>query len=320
MLQETVERISPLIPAENVWVFTNDDLRPKVRKQLPDVPAAQIIAEPEGRNTAPCIALAARLLAERDPNAVMAVLPSDHLVADRKTYLQTLERAARAARKPNLVVIGIDPRHPETGYGYIQFPEGTKAGGARAVEVQRFREKPNLATAKRFVKAGNFYWNSGQFVWSVESIQQAVERHLPGTAEALGKLPPLKSRNFKKALRTHYPQCEATSIDYGVLEKADNIVGFAAKNFGWNDVGSWDAMYSIAHKDPEGNVANTPVELLGAERNFIDAPGKLVALVGVDDLIVVDTPDALLICPRKDAQKVSAMVKALEKAGWDGVL
>ncbi len=320
LLQQTVERIRPLIPAERIWVFTNEELRPKIRKQLPDVPASQIVAEPEGRNTAPCIALAARLLAQQDPQAIMAVLPSDHLIADQKTYLTTLERAARAARQDKLVVIGIQPRTPETGFGYIEFPKGVKAGGARAVPVVSFREKPKAPTAKRFVKAGNFYWNSGQFVWSAQAILAAVERHLPATHAALAKLPALGSRRFRQSLRELYPLCEATSIDYGVLEKADNIVGFPAKNFGWNDVGSWEAVYSIAAKDPERNVANTPVELLDAEGNFVDAPGKLVALVGVHDLIVVDTPDALLICPRKDSQKISALVQALEKAGWSNVL
>lgn len=320
LLQETVERIEPLVPAERVWVFTNTTLRNKIRKQLPDVPAEQIVAEPEGRNTAPCIALAAKLLAERDPEAVMAVLPSDHIITDHKTYLQTIERAARAALRRKLVVIGIEPRWPEVGYGYIEFPKGTKPGGAKAVEVVRFCEKPKLAAAKRFVKAGNYFWNSGQFVWNVATIQAAFERYMPATAEALQSLAPLDSRKFRASLRKTYPLCEATSIDYGVLEKADNIVGFPAKNFGWNDVGSWEALYAMASKDPEGNVANTPVELLGAEGNFVDAPGKLVALVGVKDLVVVDTPDALLICPREDSQKVSALVKALEKAGLDGVL
>lgn len=320
LLQQTVERVRPLIPAERVWVFTNQTLRNKIRKQLPDVPAEQIVAEPEGRNTAPCIALAAKLLAERDPDAVMAVLPSDHIIADRKTYLRTLERASRAALKDKLVVIGIEPRWPETGYGYIEFRKGVKAGGAKALDVVRFREKPKLPAAKRFVKAGNFYWNSGQFVWSARTIQAAFEEHLPATAEALKDLAPLDSRRFRSSLRKVYPLCEATSIDYGVLEHADNIVGFPAKNFGWNDVGSWEAVYAMAAKDPERNVANTPVELLDAEGNFVDAPGKLVALVGVKDLVVVDTPDALLICPRKDSQKISALVKALEKAGLNDLL
>ena len=250
----------------------------------------------------------------------MAVLPSDHLIADEKTYLKTLERAARAARKDKLVVIGIEPRWAETGYGYIEFPKDTKPGGAKAVEVKGFREKPKPATAKRYVKAGNFFWNSGQFIWRIQTILDAVERYMPATHEALANLPQLGSRGFKRTLAKQYALCEATSIDYGVLEKADNIVGFPAKNFGWNDVGSWEAVYAMAHKDPERNVANTPVELLDAEGNFVDAPGKVVALVGVKDLVVVDTPDALLICPRAECQKVSALVKALEKAGWDGVL
>lgn len=315
LLQQTVARIEPLVPPERVWILTNEELRGPIRKQLPAVPAAQIVAEPEGRNTAPCIAMAAQLLAAQDPDATMIVLPSDHLVAKPKAYLQTLKRAAKAAQREKLVVIGIEPRWAETGYGYIEFPKGVESGAAQAQPVVRFREKPKVPVAKRFLKAGNFYWNSGQFVWRAQTILEAFERHLPDTRQAVADLPVPGSRTFKKRLAERYPQCEAISIDYGILEHADNIVGFPAKDFGWSDVGSWEAVYELAKKDPERNASNTPVELLEAEGNFVDAPGKFVALVGVKDLVVVDTPDALLVCPRKDSQKISALVKALEAAG-----
>ena len=315
LLQQTVARIQPLVPPERVWILTNAELRPAIRKQLPHVPAAQIVAEPEGRNTAPCIAMAARLLANQDPDATMIVLPSDHLVAKPKAYLQTLKRAAKAAQKDKLVVIGIEPRWAETGYGYIEFPKGTKSGGAQPIPVVRFREKPKAPLARKFVKSGNFHWNSGQFVWRAQTILDAFEIYMPDTNRALADLPMPGSRTFNKKLAERYRQCEAISIDFGILENADNIVGFPAKDFGWSDVGSWEAVYDLARKDPEANASNTAVELLDATGNFVDAPGKLVALVGVKDLVVVDTPDALLVCPRKDSQKISALVKALEAAG-----
>lgn len=319
LLEQTVERLSPLVPPDRIWVLTNEALQRPIRKMLPDVPREQIIAEPVQRNTGPAIALAAKLIAQRDADAVMGVFPSDHLIAKNDVFLRAVKRAAKAARQRELIVFGIEPRHPETGYGYIEFPRGVETG-AKPWPVVRFREKPDLATAKRFVKAGKFFWNSGMFVWGVQTISKAAERFMPQTARTLDKLAPLGSRRFQRSLRELYGQCDDISIDYGVLEKADNIVGFACKDFGWNDIGSWAAVYELAAKDGFGNVENTPVELLDASGNYVDAPGKLVALVGVHDLVVVDTPDALLICPREQAQKVSALVKALEKAGWEGVL
>lgn len=321
LLQQTVRRVHDLIPPERVWVITSELLRPKVRKQLPDTPARQIVAEPEGRNTAPAIALAAELLARENPDAVMAVLPSDHLILDEKRYLGVLDAAARAAAKSDkLIVLGIQPRYAETGYGYIEFPEDVKAGRKTPIEVQRFREKPEQPLADEFFEAGHFYWNSGQFLWRASTILEAVKTHLPKTHAALAPLPGLSSSRFRAALAEAYPKTDRTSIDYGILEKAPNIAGFACKDFGWNDVGSWEAVYQLAPKDAQGNAGATPVELLDASGNYVDAPGKFVALVDVHNLIVVDTKDALLVCPRAEAQKVSALVKALEKAGWDKLI
>ncbi len=321
LLQQTVRRVCDLIPPERVWIITSELLRAKVRKQLPDVPARQIVAEPEGRNTAPAIALGAALIAQTNPDAVMAVLPSDHLILDEVSYLGVLESAAAAAAKgEDLIVLGIQPRYPETGYGYIEFPKTTKPGGRWPAKVTRFREKPDPATARRFVKAGNFYWNSGQFLWRAGTILDAVREFLPRTHAAVTALPKLASNRFRAALAEAYPKTDKTSIDYGILEEAKNIAGFPCKDFGWNDVGSWEAVYQLAAKDADGNAASGAVELLDAKGNYVDAPGKLVALVDVHDLIVVDTKDALLVCPRAEAQKVSALVKALEKAGWDSLI
>jgi mannose-1-phosphate guanylyltransferase len=250
----------------------------------------------------------------------MGVFPSDHLIAKPQPFLQVLSRAVRAAQDDALVVLGLEPRWAETGYGYIEFPKGTKLGSAVPVAVKRFREKPDKATAARFVKAGRFFWNSGMFGWKAETIDRAIQTLLPKTAAALSKLPSARSRAFRAKLGGAYPQCDNISIDYGVLEHAANIVGFPCKDFGWNDIGSWQAAYELGAKNVAGNVAHSPIEALDSSGNYVDAGGKFVALVGVPDLVVVDTPDALLICPRSESQKVSALVKALELAGWDSLL
>jgi len=320
LLRQTVERLKKLVPPERLWILANEQLRKPITSLLPEIPQEQIIAEPVQRNTAPAIGLAARLLLEKDSEAVMGVFPSDHYIAKPKAFLQVIQRAAREADRGALVVLGNPPRWPETGYGYIEYPRGTKRGGARAVPVVRFREKPNLANAKRFVKAGHFYWNSGMFFWRARVIWEAVETYLPATASAISRIAPLGARQFRSSLRKHYPACEDISIDYGVLERARNIMGFACRDFGWNDVGSWEAVYSLVPKDAAKNAERTPVLIEASQGNYIDAPGKLVALVHVNNMIVVDTPDALLICPRSQAQKVSAVVRALEKAGLEKLL
>jgi mannose-1-phosphate guanylyltransferase len=320
LLRQTVERLKQFTPPERIWVFANELLRKQIVSLLSEVPPSQIVAEPVQRNTAPAIALAARFLLDRDPEAVMGVFPSDHFIGKPAVFSKVIERAVAAAERGGLVVMGIPPQWPETGYGYIELPKGTEQGGAKAVSVVRFREKPDLASAKRFLKAGHFYWNSGMFVWQAKTLWKAAEEFLPETAAVLAKIATLESKRFGSSFRRHYPHCEDISIDYGVLERAKNIAGFACPDFGWNDVGSWEAVYKLLPRDEAGNVERTPVLLEAAEGNYVDAPGKLVALVHVKDLIVVDTPDALLICPRGEAQKVSAVVKALEKAGFDKLL
>ncbi len=315
LLQQTVNRLRGLVPPERVWVYTNGLLRPAVMRQLPDVPAEQIVAEPARRNTAPCIGLAARMLLRRDPDAVMGVFPSDHLIENERAYRAILKRAAAAAASDKLLVLGIEPRWAETGYGYIEFPQGTAAGAEIPVDVIRFHEKPKPQDAERFVRAGNFFWNSGQFVWRARALSDALEQFLPSTSRTIDRIVSASPKDFDESLAAHYAACEDISVDYGILEKSGNIAGFATAGLGWNDVGSWQALYSLLPKDKDGNAARTPAFFQKAAGNFIDAPGKCAALLGVNDLIVVDTPDALLICPRSEAQKVSAVVEALEASG-----
>jgi mannose-1-phosphate guanylyltransferase len=320
LIQQTVDRLRPVLPPEKIWIVTNEFLRDEVVKQLPEVPARQILAEPAQRNTAPCIGLAAHILQSLDPNAVMGVFPADHYIAKPARYLRLVRAAFRSAAQGKIAVLGIQPRWAETGYGYIEFPRGTQAGAIEPVPVLRFREKPDLKTAKRFVAAGNFYWNAGMFFWRTSVLLDALRRHRPQMATVLASLPPFQSRSFHAKLRDTFPLCENISIDYAVLERAEGVVGIAADDIGWNDVGSWDAVYELMARDASANAARGEVLLHDSSGNYVDAGGRLVALLGVKDLIVVDTPDALLIADRHRAQEVSALVKLLEKAGREDLL
>ncbi len=315
LLEQTLERLKPLIAPERMWVLTSESLRRQVLKQLPEVPRRQVIAEPVQRNTAPAIALAVRLLFQQDPDAVMGVFPSDHVIAKPRRFHAALRRARSAADCGRLVVLGIKPSRPETGYGYVEFPPGTDPGAPAALPVVRFREKPTLAAARRYCKAGNFFWNSGMFVWRVRTFQEAAERFLPRTAEALSHLPPARSRRFRQSLAEHYPKCDSISVDYGILERARNISGIACRDFGWSDLGSWEAVYQLGRRVVGENVSRSAFRALASEGNLVDVPGKLTALVGVRDLAVVETADALLICRRDQAQQVADLVKDLELAG-----
>ena len=322
MIQQTVARLLPLAPAKKFWIITNEDLRPAIAKQLPRISQAQILAEPVGRNTAPAIGLAAFLLLRENPNAVIGMFPSDHVIADEKRYHETLERGVElAAAGPNIVVLGVRPTRAETGYGYIE------AGGlcqGDALHVRRFTEKPNAETAAEFVAAGNYFWNSGMFLWSAQTLADALHEHLPKTAALLEEIAATyDTRKFAGTFRRIYPKCENISVDYAVLEPCSakgeqegNILCLPA-DFGWNDLGSWTALHehhTARSTPPEGNlISASETFLLNARGNYVYAPGKFVAAVGVSDLVVVETPDALLITTRQQAQDVGKVVKYLDE-------
>jgi mannose-1-phosphate guanylyltransferase len=312
LIQATVARLAPVIPPQRMWILTNEHLRRIIIRQLPEVPPHQVLSEPLQRNTAPAIGLAAHILRSLDPDAVMGVFPSDHVVGKPAAYRAVLKAALKAAAAGNLMVVGIQPRWPETGYGYIEFPRGTKPA-AKPLPVHRFHEKPELANARRYLSAGNFYWNSGMFFWRADVLLDQLRRYLPRTASVLASLPRFGSRRFSAALKQAFPLCENISIDYAVLEKAAHVSGIAAPDFGWNDVGSWNAVYEMLPRDASGNVTAPNSICLDSHDNFVDARGKVVALLGVRNLIVVDTPDALLVAARDHAQQVGEVVKALEK-------
>ncbi len=313
LIQQTVDRLSPVIPPDRLWVLTNEHLRAEIVRQLPELPKNQILAEPTQRNTAPAIGLAAHILQSIDPNAVMGVFPSDHMISKPARYLRFVRGAFEAAAEGKMVVLGIQPRWPETGYGYIEFPKGARAGSLDPLAVRRFREKPELPRAKQYVKSGNFYWNAGMFFWKTSVLLDALREFLPRTATLLASLPPFANRRFASQLKKVFPPCENISIDYAVLEKARGVVGYATDDFGWNDVGSWNALYELLPRDGSANVIRGEALAHASSGNYIDAEGKLVALVGVKDLVIVDTPDALLIAHRSRAQEVGEVVKQLEK-------
>jgi mannose-1-phosphate guanylyltransferase len=322
MIQQTVARLSPLAPARKFWIITNGDLRAAILKQLPKLPKAQVLAEPAGRNTAPAVGLAAFLLLRENPEAVIGMFPSDHVIADEKRYRETIERGvAIAAAGENIVVLGIRTSRPETGYGYI---EAGSAFEGEALRVRRFTEKPDAKKAAEFLAAGNYFWNSGMFLWSARTLANALREHVPKTASLLEEIAgAFGTRRFAATFRKLYPRCENISVDYAVLERrsakgeeAGNIFCIPA-DFGWNDLGSWTALHEhhTAKSSPaEGNlITGTGVFVLNARGNYVHAPGKFVAAVGVSDLVVVETPDALLITTRQQAQDVGKVVKYLDE-------
>jgi len=316
LLQETVERLRPVIPPERIWILTSEHLREPIQAQLPDVPLAQILAEPAQRNTAPCLGLAAGIIHAQDPDAVLGVFPADHHIARPAAFRKLLKPAFAAAVNGKLATIGIQPRWPETGYGYLEFSKGFAGDGSGALPVLRFREKPDLKTARKFVAAGRFYWNAGMFFWRADVFLEALRQHLPRTAALLASLPRFGDRKFDSRLKAAYPLCESISVDYAVMEKASlkgQVYGVPAGDIGWSDLGSWNAVHELLPRDGDGNSARTEILTLGARRCHVEASGKLVALVGVEDLVVVDTKDALLVAHRGKAQEVGELVKQLEK-------
>ena len=326
LLQQTVERLSPLISPSNVWVFTNQLLAHSVASELPGVPAKQIIAEPVQRNTAPCIGLAAELIGARDPDAVLGVFPADHAILKPAGFRKIAWLAAQHARKGQIVVLGIRPRWPETGYGYMEFAESPKLVRPKALPVKSFREKPNLSIAEEYLAAKRFFWNSGMFFWKASVIRDALREFLPKTAAVLSSIGEQLAgpkqpgiRRIERALNTLYANCENISVDYAVLEKAHNVVGIPCE-FGWNDLGSWQAVYDIQGRDKAENVLRSETLLFECSGLYVDVPGKLVAAVGVQDLVIVGTEDALLLVPRSRAQEVSRLVAELEKTRRDHLL
>lgn len=319
MLQSTVDRIEPLIPHDRIWVITNERYVDLVRQQVPELPGDQVVGEPVARNTAPCVAVAAALLKEKDPNATMLVLPADHLIESPDTFRDVVEATAgKMEEEPGaLVTIGIKPDRPETGYGYIECsprPDSEKRGHS-IFEVRQFREKPDRAQAQEFLDSGNFLWNSGMFTWKADGIINQFEKHLPEIAELLTELESdLGDGRREKGIASFYEQCPSISIDYGIMEKADTVF-VVPGDFGWNDVGSWRAVYDLREKDENGNVVQADLlSMDSSSGNLIQSSsGKMIAMVGMENTAVVETDTAILICNLNEAQGVKQIVEQLRE-------
>jgi mannose-1-phosphate guanylyltransferase len=311
MIQETVFRILPIIKKENIFIVTNDDQKEGVQEQLPDIPKENILIEPFGRNTAACIGLASVIINSRDKDAITAVLPADHIIREDKEYRKTLLTAAEFAQNSKgLVTIGIIPSRPETGYGYIQIDEQKTSEGV--FKVLTFAEKPNYSTAVRFIESGDFYWNSGMFIWRTDTILKEIETLMPDLNQGLSHIQKeLGSDDFEENLGNIYGQLKKISIDYGVMEKSQNV--FLVKgNFTWSDVGSWEEVYHLSEKDVDGNVKLGNVYTDLAMDSYIYSPDRITALIGIDNVIVINHKDTLLICKRDKSQDVKKIIDFLK--------
>ncbi|MEX0602552.1 MAG: mannose-1-phosphate guanylyltransferase [Bacteroidota bacterium] len=318
MIQNTISRIDSLIPPVNTFVVTNRLHQEAILKQLPFLPQENILGEPFGRNTAPCIGLAASWIARTDPEGLMVVLPADHLIRNNEEYLKILETAVSVAQETNgLVTIGIKPSHPETGYGYIQYSDDEATRNpykARGVyPVKTFAEKPNMETAVKFLQSGDFLWNSGMFVWKASVILEAIKTHLPDLHEELeGIAASIGTPGYRQAVEHGYGVIRGISIDYGVMEKAANVYVVKGE-FGWSDVGSWDEVVRLSPVDAEGNTVKGRVIIKDAHGNYIEAGGRIVAAVGVEDLIIIATDDAVLVCKKGMSQDVKEIVDYIRR-------
>ena len=318
MIQNTVKRLGGFVEEKNIFVVTNKLQRDEIVKQLPTIPKENIIVEPVGRNTAPCIGLAALFIDKLDPEGIMIVLPADHIISDEKEFLRVLDISSEVARTTSgLITIGIHPTHPETGYGYIQVKDKSEErepvtiGGV--FEVKTFAEKPNYATAVKFLESGDFFWNSGMFIWRVDAILGEIQRSLPELYTQLRNLQPsIGTPLFEDNLETMYGLIRGISIDYGVMEKAHKV--FVVKgDFGWSDLGSWDEVGRISPKDEQGNFTLGKVITVNTSNTYVHSPDKLIAVVGADDLIIINTPDAILVCKKGESQNVKEVVDHLRR-------
>lgn len=312
MIQKTVNRLGSLVAAEDVFIVTNESYASLVKEQLPNLPDENILLEPAARNTAPCIALAAEVIRKKYDDAIMMVLPSDHLIKFNQMFIDTLKIASEVAQKgTGLVTIGITPTYPETGYGYIQF-EADEKGIPGVYNVKRFVEKPNIELAKEYVNSGEYLWNSGMFVWKASSIDAKLRKYLPDMSEGMDKLyDAAGTDDFTAILKDIFPKFRSESIDFGVMEKASEVYTIPG-NFGWDDVGSWLALERVNKTNEYGNMIQGDVISINTKNTTVCGAKKLIATVGIEDLVVVDTDDALLICAKDSTQEVKKVIENLK--------
>lgn len=311
MIQDTVNRLEGLVEKENIFVITNKIQRPEIINQLPELPQENIIEEPFGRNTAACIGLASVLIKQKSPDAVTVILPADHIIKEKEEFHKSLLVAANFANESKgLVTIGIKPTRPETGYGYIQVNEKNVADNI--YNVMTFAEKPNYATAVRFLESGDFYWNSGMFIWHVDAILDEIKMYMPDLKEGLDTIVYNYGKtDFENILTNVYGQLRSISIDYGIMEKSKKVY-LTKGTFSWSDVGSWEEVYNLSLKDEDGNAKIGDVYTEMTVDSYIYSPDKFTAVLGVDNLVIINADDALLICRRDQSQNVKKIVDHLK--------
>ncbi|MCO6497441.1 MAG: NTP transferase domain-containing protein [Chitinophagaceae bacterium] len=321
LIQATFERFKQFIPVENIYVVTAIEYRDLVAEQLPEMKPENIVCEPSRKNTAPCIAYISTKLAQQNPDANLICAPADHLILDDTGFVKVCLEALGFTRENNaLVTLGIKPTHPNTGYGYIQYEQPSVSDNV--YKVKTFTEKPDLELAKTFLASGDFLWNAGIFVWQVKSILQAFEKYLPEVYEVFdGAKSAMNTDREEEVIERVYPLCVNISIDYGILEKADNVYVIPA-SFGWSDLGTWGSAYENLEKDYNENaVAGNNVILFDSTKNIVHAKGdKLILLQGLEDFIVVDTPDALLVCRKDKEQSVKEYLAEVKRNKGDKYL
>ena len=343
MIQQTVDRLGPLVDPVEVWIITNSLLDDLIAEQLPEVPREHILSEPAARNTAPACALAAFLLEKTEPETVIGIFPSDHVVKNKARFAEVIRTGvALAASGDKIVVLGVPPTRAETGYGYIELgarvePSRTPDGEIAVRRVKRFTEKPNAALAEQFVASGNYAWNGGIFLWSARTLANAIREYCPAMAPLLERIAEARGvskTEFDSVFAEVYPQCENISIDYAVLEprsakgEAGAEIYCLPGDFDWNDLGCWSALHEHAAGCPpeQVSIANVfdgedPLCIsIDSKGNYVHAPGKVIALIGVSNLVVVQTKDALLITTRERSQEVGKVVAALKNAGRDDLI
>jgi mannose-1-phosphate guanylyltransferase len=315
LLEQTVERLLPIIPPARIYVYTNELVRHEVYRRLPQIPRAQIVAEPASRNTAPTLGVAAHEILRRDPQGMMVVMPADHVITRPAEFLRVLRAGCAIGEETGRsVVIGLKPTRPDTGFGYVRVgARETRLAGQGIYRVEKFTEKPPLAVARRYVASGRYLWNGGMFIWRASTLLENFARHQPRMADQLAHLAAAGGVRSAKNFRRLFPQFEKVSIDFALMEKISDIHAVAA-DIGWNDVGSWAVVYDLSAKDDEANVRPARSLCLDSHGNMIVAKRSFVVTVGVQDLVIVETDDALLVCARARSQEVGKAVQALEKA------
>ena len=320
LLEQTVRRIEGLIPPERIYVFTSRSIHRRVLQLLRKVPRQQVVPEPAQRNTAPAIGLAAYEILRRDPQGMMVILPSDHLIRKPESFRRALCAACRwAAVDGRSVTLGIRPTRPETGYGYVRVGRQVNRRNPKIFPVAKFTEKPAAAAARKYVASGEYLWNAGMFVWRASTLVRHLQDFQPAMAQGLSRIAAAGGLRNRQALRRWFPRLEKISIDYALMEKIPEVFAVSVE-MGWSDVGSWAMVYDLSRKDAQGNAR--PVNSLAqdASGNLIHSSGKFIAVAGVHDLVIVETPDALLVSTRQDGQKVGRIVAELERRGLDGLL